>query len=60
MSCQTRYYETFTKRHDLRSPRNEPARREIMTAFGLDPAGSYAENARHTGTPRLADVLAQV
>jgi hypothetical protein len=48
---------TYFSRLDLRNPRNARIRAEIMSAFGLDPGKSYAENCRLTGTPRTMDIL---
>lgn len=47
----------YSKRLDLRNPRNEAFRKEILEAFGLDPRKSYLENCKITGTPQTVDVI---
>jgi hypothetical protein len=40
----------FKSNFDLRNPKNNEARMEIMEAFGLDPFKSYDENCELTNT----------
>lgn len=47
----------YMARRDLRNPRNEAIRREILSIFGLNPEGSYEENCRLTGTARTTEIL---
>ncbi|MEZ5423966.1 MAG: immunity 26/phosphotriesterase HocA family protein [Pyrinomonadaceae bacterium] len=47
----------FTAIFDLRNPRNQHKRREILKAFGLDPDGPYEKNRSTTGTPATTDII---
>ncbi|MCC6328291.1 MAG: hypothetical protein IT174_07235 [Acidobacteria bacterium] len=47
----------FTALFDLRNPRNQDKRREILRAFGLDPDGSYEKNRKVTGTRATTDII---
>jgi len=53
----------FTKgRHykldwDLRNPKNEKIRTEIMKEFGLDPTKNYEENCKITGTKNIIELI---
>jgi len=48
---------TYTRKYDLRNPKNTAIRAEILKAFGLDPKKSYPENCLLTGTPKTTDLL---
>jgi hypothetical protein len=42
---------------DLRNPRNNEIRTDILKAFGLNPNGSYEDNRELTKTIRATDLL---
>lgn len=47
----------FRALFDLRNPKNQAKRNEILGAFGLDPDGSYERNRNLTGTPRTTELI---
>ena len=48
------YYKT---EFDLRNPKNEMLRKEIMTEFGLDSSLTYEENCKITDTIETVKIL---
>lgn len=51
------YYKT---EFDLRNPKNENLRKEIMGEFGLDSSLSYEENCKITNTEKTIKILEKV
>jgi hypothetical protein len=50
----------FRANFDLRNPKNQSKKCEILKAFGLDPDASYEENRRLTQTPATTDIINRV
>lgn len=42
---------------DLRNPKNDKIRTEIMKEFGLDPTKNYEENCKITGTKSIIELI---
>lgn len=51
------YYKT---EYDLRNPKNQTLRKEIMTEFGLDSSLNYEENCKRTGTEKTMKILEKI
>lgn len=51
------YSKHFRALFDLRNPKNQAKRKEILNAFRLDPDGSYERNRKLTGTPRTTELI---
>jgi hypothetical protein len=56
-------YETsrhYRAGYDLRNPKNEKIKNEIMKAFGIDPSLSYGKNAELTKTIDVRSIVKQI
>lgn len=45
---------------DLRNPKNDKIRTEIMKKFGLDPQKNYEENCKITGTKSIIELIEEM
>ena len=49
--------EHYSLDWDLRNPKNDTIRMEIMRKFGLDPTKNYEENYKITGTENIIELI---
>ena len=50
----------FNHEWDLRNPKNDHIRAEILKKFGLDPTRSYEENRKKIGAPNILEMIKEM